>query len=298
LTEEQALEEKLVSTLEPVTGPGNVRASVALDYDSQASEQTEESYDPDQTVTLSMQRTEQVSGPQPVAAGVPGTASNAPNTQALPVYPQATSQPQTTRSEAGSYGAAKTVRHVLQNPGKLRRLTAAVVVNDRMTQPSAKDKSAVWQPRSAEELRNLTALAQAAVGFDSSRGDLLTVEDLSFEANRAQAPPTSLSRALSTAEGSPVLVKYAAILGGILVIVAFGLRPAVRRIAASPVPASKGSPKELAANPAQPTLKPPEPAELDPEKQRTQEIFEQVADHLKREPSHSSRLLQSWMHQD
>ncbi len=48
-----------------------------------------EIYDPDKTATLSMQRTEQTTGAQPVAAGVPGAASNAPNTQALPVYPQA-----------------------------------------------------------------------------------------------------------------------------------------------------------------------------------------------------------------
>jgi len=298
LTSEQALEEKLLSTLEPVTGTGNVRASVTLDYDPTASEETAETYDPDQTVTLSMQRTEQVSGAQPVAAGVPGTASNAPNTQALPVYPQASSQPQTTRSESGTYGAAKTVRHVVESPGKLRRLTAAIVVNDRLTQAAAKDKAAIWQPRSAEELRNLTALAQAAVGFDSSRGDLLTVEDLPFDANHGQMPPTLLSQSLAAAEGSPVLVKYAAILAGILVIVAFGVRPAIHRIAAAPALGSKGPHKELAGTPAQPALKPPEPAELDPEKQRTQEIFEQVSDHLKREPTQSSRLLQSWIHQD
>ncbi len=95
LSAEQALEEKLISTLEPVTGAGNVRASVTLDYDPAATEETQESYDPDQTVTLSMQRTEQTSGAQPVAAGVPGTASNAPNSQALPVYPQQTTPPQT-----------------------------------------------------------------------------------------------------------------------------------------------------------------------------------------------------------
>jgi flagellar M-ring protein FliF len=39
-------------------------------------------------------------------------------------------------------------------------------------------------------------------------------------------------------------------------------------------------------------------AELDPERQRTQEIFEQVTDHVKREPAQSSRLLQSWIHSD
>ncbi len=298
LTAEQALEEKLISTLEPVTGVGNVRASVTLDYDPRASEETQETYDPDQTVTLSMQRTEQVSGPQPIAAGVPGTASNAPNTQALPVYPQATSQPESTKSEAGTYGAAKTTRHVVENPGKLHRMTAAIVVNDRLTQPAAKGKAAVWQPRSPEELRNLTALAQAAIGFDTARGDLLTVEDFSFDANHTLVPPTLLSQSLAAAEGSPVLVKYGAILAGILVIVAFGVRPAIRRAVASPASASKGLPNELAATAAQSALKPPEPVEIDPEKQRAQEIFEQVADHLKREPSQSSRLLQSWIHQD
>ena len=85
LSAEQALEEKLVSTLEPVTGAGNVRASVTLDYDRATSDETQETYDPARTATLSMQRTEQLSGGQPVAAGVPGTASNAPNSQALPV---------------------------------------------------------------------------------------------------------------------------------------------------------------------------------------------------------------------
>src|SRR5581483_9988048 len=48
LTAEQALEEKLVATLEPVTGAGNVRASVSLDYDEMAAEQTDETYRPDQ----------------------------------------------------------------------------------------------------------------------------------------------------------------------------------------------------------------------------------------------------------
>ena len=62
LSAEQALEEKLVATLEPVTGAGNVRASVTLDYDPTATDETEETYDPDKTATLSMQRTEQTTG--------------------------------------------------------------------------------------------------------------------------------------------------------------------------------------------------------------------------------------------
>jgi flagellar M-ring protein FliF len=301
LTAEQALEEKLISTLEPVTGAGNVRASVTLDYDPAATEETQESYDPDQTVTLSMQRTEQSTGGQPIAAGVPGTASNVPNSKALPVYPQQTTGAQTSKTESGTYGASKTVRHVLENPGRVRRMTAAIVVNDRMAQPAARNKAAQWQPRSPDEIRNLTTLAQAAVGFDSTRGDMLTVEDLAFDENRSLQPVSLTSQMLATAENSPVLVKYVALLAGLMVVLAFGVRPALRGARASSRDAAWGRAKELPGQVAAdvpPALKPAEPAELDPERIRTQEIFEQVTGHLKREPTQSSRLLQSWIHSE
>ena len=303
LSAEEALEQKLVATLEPVTGAGNVRASVTLDYDAAATEETEESYDPDQTVTLSMQRSEQSTGSQPIAAGVPGTASNAPNSHALPVYPQQTTQPQTAKTESGTYGASKTVRHVVENPGKVRRMTAAIVVNDRLFQPATRDRAAQWQPRSPDELRNLTALAQASVGFDSSRGDLLTVQDLAFEENRSQSPVTPLAQWLATAENSPVLVKYAALLAGLFVVLAFGVRPALRRARSSPArkEAGAGAAKALPGQAAAletPDLPPLEPSAPDPERLRAQEIYEQVTSHLKQEPAQSSRLLQSWIHSE
>jgi flagellar M-ring protein FliF len=297
LSAEQALEEKLIATLEPVTGAGNVRASVTLDYDPAATEETQENYDPDQTVTLSMQRTEQSTGPQAVAAGVPGTASNAPNSQALPVYPQQTTSPQSAKSESGTYGASKTVRHMVEGPGRVRRMTAAIVVNDRMMQPATKGKAAQWQARSADELRNLTALAQASVGFDGARGDMLQVSDLAFDENRAQPPVTLPQQLLSTAESSPTLVKYAVLLLCILVVVAFGVRPALSRarLGSGPREARRA---ELPAQAEPKVFKAPDPVEMDPERVRTQEIFEQVSTHLKREPTQSSRLLQSWIHSD
>jgi flagellar M-ring protein FliF len=301
LSAEQALEQKLVATLEPVTGAGNVRAAVNLEYDAAATEETDENYDPDQTVTLSMQRTEQTAGAQPVAAGIPGTASNAPNAQALPVYPQQAGAPQTAKSESGTYGASKTVKHVLQNPGRVRRMTAAIVVNDRLAEVAAHGKAAVWKPRSADELRNLTALAQASVGFDGPRGDMLTVEDLAFDENRA-APPVSVpGQILATAENSPVLVKYAALLVGLLIIVAFAVRPALKAARAEAGKPARTTAKELPGGvdaAAQHVLNSVAPPELDPERIRVQEIFDQVSGQLKREPAQSSRLLQSWIHSD
>ena len=299
LTAEQALEEKLISTLEPVTGAGNVRASVTLDYDRAASDVTQETYDPDQTVTLSMQRTEQTTGAQPMAAGVPGAASNAPNTQALPVYPQQTTPPQTAKTESGTYGASKTDRHVVEGPGRVRRLTAAIVVNDRLLQAAAKGKPAVWQPRSADELRILTALAQASVGFDPARGDMLTVEDLAFDRNHSEQPSPVVEQWVNTARIRPCSSStwpcspacwYSWPSGFNLPSGAPGPRLPPKRPPKSLPPARRAAPQTV--------LEPPEPVELDPERIRTQEIFEQVTSHLKREPTQSSRLLQSWIHSD
>ena len=293
---EEALEAKLIETLEPVTGPGNVRASVTVEDDPSASEVTEESYDPAKVVALSMQRTEQTTGGQPVPAGVPGTASNAPNSQALPVYPQQVTPPQNAKTESGTYGASKTVRHVTQAPGHLRRLTAAVVVNDRM---EAQDgvHAAIWKPRSAAELRTLTVLAQAAVGFDPARGDVVTVQDLPFDENRNAVPASSLSRALERLEQSPVLLKYATVLAGMLLVIVLVVRPAVKHVKRPLLAVSEQGPGMLAAGSAaaQPL------AELTPielERQRVQRVFDQVAETLKREPGQSSRLLQSWIHSD
>lgn len=294
LAAEQALEEKLIATLEPVTGAGNVRASVTLDYNPASLDETQESYDPNQTVTLQMQRTDQTSGAQQVAAGVPGASSNAPNAQAVPVYPRETSPSQSAKSESASYAVGKTVKHVVESPGRVRRMTAAIVVNDRMVQPATKNAAAVWQPRSPVELQRLTALAQAAVGFDATRGDLLTVEDIAFQDNRAAPQSSMAQRVLETAGSSPLLVKYAALLLGLLLVITLGVRPALGKLSSAPLPKSKNQPKQLPAAAAPP----PEPAEVDPDRAHTQEVFEQVTNQLKREPTQSSRLLQSWIHSE
>ena len=298
MSAEQALEEKLVATLEPVTGAGNVRASVTLDFDTTATEETQESYDPNQTVTLSMQRTEQNTGSQVVAAGVPGASSNAPNAQAVPVYPkESSSAPESAKSESSTYAASKTIKHVVEKPGRLQRLTAAIVVNDRMVQAAAGKAPARWQPRSVDELRNLTALAQAAVGFDSNRGDVLTVQDIPFDDNRAVELIPLPERLRNGVEGSPLLLKYVSFVTGILLLLAFGVRPALRQAAVS-LPRAAVKPKELATNLPAAALAAVQAPELDQERIRNQAVYEQVTEHLKREPTQSSRLLQSWIHSD
>ena len=288
---ELELAAKLVETLEPIAGTGNVRASVNVEYDTSTADEVDETYDPNDVVTLSMQRSEQTSGGQPVAAGVPGTASNAPNVQP-PVYPKSVSDTENVKQESGTYGASKKVRHTVQGTGKVRRITAAVLVNHRML---ANGKQVTWQARSPEEMKRITDLAQAAVGFDAARGDLVSVEDMAFE-DGAMPEPGLGERFLKTASESESLLKYGICLIALLLLMLFVVRPVIAKM--------KPTARLQAQAASSPTLEAGlEPVQLSPEqlaaekhKQHAQAIFENVTDHLRREPVQSTRLLQSWIH--
>jgi flagellar M-ring protein FliF len=289
---EQQLAAKVVETLEPVAGAGNVHASVNVEYDTASADEVDESYDPSSVVTLSMQRSEQTAGGPPVASGVPGTASNAPNAQP-PLYPKSSSDSQSEKQESGTYAASKKVRHIVQGAGKLRRLTAAILIN---YQRVVNGKKVSWQARSPEQIKHLTELAQAAVGYDSSRGDLVSVEDLPFEDQTPPEPPLP-ERLLRSAAASQPLLKLGVILIGMLALLIFVVRPMMRKVQAIGVAGALPSPKNVALDAGQPELA-AEPAQLAAEKQRVeaQAVFESVTDHLRRDPAQSTRLLQSWIH--
>lgn len=296
ISHEQELAAKLVETLEPVAGAGNVRASVSVDYDPVSADETDESYDPAQAVTLSMQRTEQTSG-QPAASGIPGTASNAPNAKP-PLYPPQNQAVQNLKQESDTYGVSKKVRHTVEAAGRVRRLTAAVLINDQRV---VIGRQVSWQPRSADEMKQLTDLAESAIGFDAGRGDQVNVEEMAFDDNGG-APQEPLSqRLLGMASQSESLIRYGTILVALLVFFFFVARPALRTLASPPArrPASAGAASAttqvhaIAAEPA-PALTPEQHA-AEQKKLRAQTVFEQVSEHVKREPAQSTRLLESWI---
>ncbi len=76
---ETSLTQRLMSTLEPIVGAGNIRASVNVDYDQGSSEESQEKYDPAVSALLSDQKSEDQAGGGAVTGGVPGVASNVPS---------------------------------------------------------------------------------------------------------------------------------------------------------------------------------------------------------------------------
>lgn len=290
---EQQLANQLIETIEPVAGAGNVRASVNIDYDPVSADETDETYDPAQTATLSMQRTEQTSG-QPVASGIPGTASNSPAAKP-PLYPAPAAAAQNLKEESGTYGVSKKVRHTVEAAGRIRRVTAAVLINYRQV---GEGRNMKWQPRSADEMKRLSELARSAIGFDATRGDQVTVEELAFEENGAAAGPELGERLLGyAAEGEDVL-RYGTILLAVMAFFLVVAKPALRSLTS--IPAARAA---IPRAPAEPALaSAPESRELSPEQQaaeqrklRAQTVFEQVSEQVNREPAQSTRLLESWI---
>lgn len=296
---EQALTDKLMATLEPIAGEGNVRASVTASFDSGTEDDLDETYDPANVATLSMQRTEANSGGKEQPTGVPGTASNAPNVKP-PVYPQQTTPAENTRQESGTYAVSKKVRHHMQGPGSVRRITAAILINDRMV-IGPDGKTVQWQARTPLELHQLQQLAQAAVGFDGQRGDQVTVENLTFLANHGQPQPGLAERLIERTGGPQTAMRTALLAMAFVLGIVFIVRPLLQQMQqwTSPIHtlAAAKQPAALSATAGDASLL-DQTDELTTERKqvRAQVLFDKVADYVRKEPVQSTRLLQNWLH--
>ncbi len=335
---EQAMEAKLISVLEPLAGRDNVRATVNVSYDEGAEERTDEIYDPSEIATVTMQKNEQTSATQARASGVPGTASNSPTPaptgavagsqaaaapgtppllqrELLPVYPQSGGQGQSIRQENGTYAVSKHLMHTEQGPGRVRRVTAAVVVNDRAVSDGAgKQEQTVWKPRSAEEMRRLEQLAQAAVGYDAKRGDQVVMENVGFMSNAPVLKAAGMDRVAESLKGllhsQPGLARTLMIgLCGVLIVL-FVLKPVAQQVKdtlneplllaeTNSAKSSAGSMVGHEQIAAPQTERLTDGTEAGPEASRagsvSRGIFEHVTDHIRREPVQSTRLLEAWI---
>ena len=290
--EEQRLADRLVATLEPITGEGNVRASVHLDYDTTAADETDETYDPTGTVTLSMQRSEQQTGERPTTGGVPGTASNAPNQQPPLLPPPHTAGAASMKEESGTYGVSKKTRHIVEGPGRLKRATIAVLINDRPQGdrlPGIDHGSAgAWTP---DQMKRITQLAQAAVGYDASRGDVISVENLSFDSTPETGESMS-DRALNTAQ-SLDLPRYGAALIGLLALILLVIRPVTRSLRSAALPAPGGLLSVTDALPEETAQALPAP-----ERRAREAVFQRVSASVAADTAQSARLLHMWLEAD
>ncbi|MBN8631491.1 MAG: flagellar M-ring protein FliF [Rhodobacterales bacterium] len=157
-------------------GAGKAVVEVSIDLVSEREAITERKFDPQGRVAISSE-TEERNGSSTVPGGEVTVASNLPEGDAG-AGGQGKSQNSETK-ERVNYEVSETQREILRNPGAVRRMTVAVMVDGLVT-PAA-DGSRTWTARPDDELAALRELVASAVGLDETRGDILTLKSLEFQ---------------------------------------------------------------------------------------------------------------------
>ncbi|WMJ03058.1 flagellar basal-body MS-ring/collar protein FliF [Pseudomonas chlororaphis subsp. aurantiaca] len=167
--------------LAPILGSGNYRISVTADIDFSQREETLQAFG--DTPRLRNEVLQDESVQDQLALGVPGSLSNRPVPASgaaasagatAAKKPDKNKAPTTQRTESTrKLDYDQSVTHVKYSPFSLRSQSIAVVLN------ATSDEQGGWPPAARAELETML---KSAVGFNASRGDVLTLSAFPFAA--------------------------------------------------------------------------------------------------------------------
>lgn len=303
---EAELSRRLIATLGPAVGSDNLRASVNVEYDQSSSEENQDKYDPAVTAVLSSQKTREQTGSGAVTGGVAGTASNLPaSTPGAAAQDPASLDDgsQMSSSENATFGVNKTARHTVTPAGRIRRITAAILVNDLQDHKQVKGKwVAVSRKPTTAQLEQLTQLARGVLGVDEQRGDVVTVQNMSFSSDAVGEAVPGLADKLRTGLTEyATLVRYAGIVVLFVLVWALMVRPVQKQMQVSlkELKAAAPEPARLEAAAASPEVV---PGSLQaPSMEGETEIVavkRKLTELIQSEPAAMTRTLQTWLRED
>jgi flagellar M-ring protein FliF len=306
---EQVYNRRILDILEPLVGPQNVKAQVTAELDFSQSESTTESHKPNLTPANSAVRSQQTvestngaaGGP---AAGVPGATSNQPpaqssapingQPQALSAAGQAGANSSSKKESIINYEVDKTVQVVKGASGVVKRINAAVVINNFV---KTDDKGKITStPLTAAQLEQMTALVREAVGFNKDRGDSVNLMNSPFASEKTEVVDVPLWR-------QPVVMDLAQSLAwplGTLALAALVLlgfvKPALKTLSEA---RPRGREVQLDAleeeEPERPQLAAPkasnEPHAISPSEQRMEEARQLTRDN----PAAVANIVKTWI---
>jgi flagellar M-ring protein FliF len=222
---------KITGMLEPVVGKGKVHANASVELNFNSAEQTEETYNPTPPpVVLSQQKSEERVGGGAGAIGVPGTRSNDGSTAPM----AAGANPDRMRqSELTNYEISKMMRHTILPKGEIKRMSVAVLIDHKTESKKGADGKSVvsFAPRSQEELNRYRTLVQTTIGYNETRGDAVTLENIQFFTEPALETDTTPLPWYVTYQGYLVMaMKYTAFLALFLLGYFLLVRPIRKKV--------------------------------------------------------------------
>lgn len=202
-------------------GSGNAVVEVSVDLVRDREAITERRIDPKGRVAIASEsetRSDQATEP----SGQVTVASNLPAGDAQ--SGSAGRSQSTSNRERLNYDVSETQRELLREPGAIRRMTIAVLVDGVRTTDA--NGLSTWVARSDQELADLRELVVSAAGIDEARGDILTLKSMEFAGIPTAGTEASAGSSLFSGQIEVMSALQMAILATvILVLTLFVVRP-------------------------------------------------------------------------
>ena len=168
--------------LERVVGQGKADVRVNVAIDPATREKTQELFNKDTTALRSEHKVEEMAGgKEATVAGVPGAQSNLPDANPPGDTPQEGAPVGAggvfRRSQTRNWEVDRVIEKTSTPPGEIHKMSVAVLLDNKRIERGGKT---IVVPRSPEELASLEEIVRRAVGFDTTRGDSLTVRAMEF----------------------------------------------------------------------------------------------------------------------
>jgi flagellar M-ring protein FliF len=271
---ESRLRTRIEELLANVVGDGRARVQVSAELDMTRQTKTAETFDPEGQVVRSTQtrdianssNTPGPDGQVSVSTQLPGATANSGTGTA--------SETGNTTEETTNYEISKTSETQMTDPGGIKRLSVAVVVDGTYTTDAGGNST--YAPRDQAQLDQIKSLVQSAIGFNETRGDQITVANMQFANGPTPAALGTTGPGLfdftrdDLISGAQMLVTLIIALA----LVLFVMRPLLRRVLtpeaaplALPVSAEIGQGNSAAAMAAVAAMAPPRGSELEDEQQ-------------------------------
>ncbi|WP_186418114.1 flagellar basal-body MS-ring/collar protein FliF [Bosea sp. CS1GBMeth4] len=179
---ERRMKGQIEDIVASIVGPGRARVQVSATLDTNRIESRSETYDPESKVIRSSQNRTEAAATSEQREGVT-VGNELPGAQQNQGQQQAAQRDSSSKNEeVVNYEISRTTRTEVQEGGRIRKLSVAVLVDGVY---SRQGNETSYQPRPQEELERIGQLVRTAIGFDRQRGDQVEVVNLRF----AEAPP-------------------------------------------------------------------------------------------------------------
>jgi flagellar M-ring protein FliF len=175
---ENRMRQRIEDLLANVVGDGRARVQVSAELDLTRMTRTAKTFDPESQVVRSTSTKEMAN-----ASNAPGADGQVSASTQLPgATAESGSQAQTetgsTTEELTNYEISEVNSTEMTDPGAIKRLSVAVVVDGTYTTDAS--GASAYTPRDQATLDQIQALVRSAIGFSETRGDQITIANLQF----------------------------------------------------------------------------------------------------------------------